>query len=264
MNRSKAGESFELDSDTLEVLKKSLWTAQASDGAYDVTVWPLKTIWKKAKEAGILPSAEAIESALPKVGYQYILLDDSSGKASLSKEGVQIDLGGIGKGYAVEEAAKFLSKNGVRSGIVNAGGNLKLIGAAPTSAGWRVGIEHPRNLEGYSATILVENDMAVSTSGDYQDFFYHKNKRYSHILDPRTGYPVESGVVSVTIIAKDAFTADALDTAFFVMGPEKGFEMIEKLKDQGVEAIVIQELPGGKLSLAGSFGAMKLVQKVDL
>lgn len=262
INRAKAGEVFELDEDTFEVLQKSLWTAEVSGGAYDITLWPLKTLWKNAKVSATIPSSQAVESALPKVGYQYILLDASTRKASLSKEGVQIDLGGIGKGYAVEKAAVYLAKNGVSSGIVNAGGNLRLIGDPPTNAGWRIGIEHPRNLEGYAATLLVDKDLAISTSGDYQDFFYHKNRRYSHILDPRTGFPVTNGIVSVTIIAKDAFTADALDTAFFVMGPEKGFEMIERLKDQGVEAIVVQELPNGKLSLAGSFGAMSLVQEV--
>lgn len=264
INQTAPGQIFKLDDDTLYVLSMALDVARMSGGAFDITVWPLKKLWMQAKEKSE-PSGEiAVKAALSQVGYSAISLDPITKNLTLKKPGIQIDLGGIGKGYALDRAANFLSEHGVRSAIINGGGNLKFIGLSQEGTSWRVGIEHPRKVDAYAAVLELPESVSVSTSGDYEDFFIYKGKRYSHIFDPRTGAQPDNHIVSVTVIAKNATLADALSTAFFVMGPEKGFPMIESFKDEKVDALCIEEGADGKLNLSASEGIQASLKDITL
>ncbi len=264
INRAKAGETFDLDDDTYQVMREALRVSRLSGGAFDVTVWPLKKLWKRAKQTREPPTPEEINSALRDVGYQYILLDSFGKKLSLKKEGVQIDLGGIAKGYAVQEAARFLKNHGVRSAIVDGRSSVSFVGRPTGAPHWRVGIEHPRKPDTYAAVLELPEPMAVSTSGDYEDFFLHDGKRYSHIFDPHTGASPPSRVVSVTVVSENATLADGLDTAFFVLGSEKGFKMLEALGDESVQAVCIEEDVRGRLTLSTSGKIQSYLQEINL
>jgi thiamine biosynthesis lipoprotein len=167
---------------------------------------------------------------------------------------MNIDLGGIAKGYAVDRAFELLKGLGYRNLVVNAGGDLRVGGSKPDGP-WSIGIQHPRDPEKILARISV-SDTAVATSGDYEKFFIHQGKRYHHILNPKDGFPAE-GCQSVTILAKDAATADALATAIFVLGPEKGYALCQRL--EGVDCLIIDK--EGNITLSpGLKGRISSVQ----
>jgi len=168
--------------------------------------------------------------------------------------GTQIDLGGIGKGYAVDSAVSVLKQNGINSALINFAGNIYTFGTPPGKDSWVIGLQHPRESEGLLGTFEIK-DKAVSTSGDYEKFFTIEGKRYSHIIDPRTGNPVK-GIVSVTVVTGNATRADALSTGVFVLGLEKGMDLIEQLSD--VEGIIVYEDTDDKLSTKTSSGMQNL------
>jgi len=214
------------------IVARSLMVSQETDGAFDITVAPLVDLWQ-LDEGGRLPEVGAIESALERVGYKRIAADPASGRIELP-EGAAIDLDAIAKGYAVDRAVAVLAKLGIGSALVDAGGDIGFLGDSPHGSGWRVGIKHPRE-EGILGILTLEGG-AVATSGDYQRFVLIDGVRYHHILDPTTGYPAR-GVVSVTVTAPTALQADALATAVFVLGPEKGMAFVERT--EGVEAVIV-------------------------
>ncbi|MFH2069503.1 MAG: FAD:protein FMN transferase [Candidatus Omnitrophota bacterium] len=221
--------------ETLALLKKSLEVSRISNGAFDITVAPLMTAWRQSEKRGKLPD---FKSLVPLIGYQKLVIE-KGGTVRFLQKGMAVDLGGIGKGAAVDEAASLLKSAGVKSGIVNLGGNLYAFGDGPHRGQWKVGIQNPRG-SGALGAISVKNQ-GVSTSGDYQRYFEVDGKRYSHILNPRTGsltdYPE-----SVTVIAPDAALADGLSTAFTVMGPTDAISLADTIP--GVEALII--MPGPK------------------
>lgn len=230
--------------DLLAMVRESLKYYRLSQGAFDITVGPLARLWKErirqadegAREIEI-PSVQEISAALALTGADKIVLDEASSLIKFNWPGVEIDLGGIAKGYAVDKAVERLKELGITSAMVNAGGNIYCLGKK-YSRRWRIGIQHPRKPQEILFYLELENQ-AVATSGDYQQYFSSKGRRYSHIIDPKTGYPVDNGVISATIIALDGATSDALSTAVFVLGKEKGQELVNGLK--GVEARIIEE-----------------------
>lgn len=225
----QAGKSpVRISSMLVEVLEASLNYYLVSHGAFDVTAGPLVRLWGFIGGRKRIPSKEEITEALSLVGSGKILLDPSPGTVFLPKRGMQVDFGGIAKGYAADRAAKVLQMAGITSGIVNAGGDLLVFGF-PGCKGIRVGIRHPVNNKELFGWIEVGKG-AVATSGSYENFFMHNGRRYSHIIDPRTGQPVE-GMLSVTVRAATAMEADALATAFFVLGPEEGMKLAGRLKN---------------------------------
>ena len=149
-----------------------------------------------------------------------------------------LDLGGVAKGYAVDEAVRVLKEGGIRSGIVNAGGDLRSFGLKPGGKRWKIGVQHPENPQEMSGVLEV-GEISVATSGDYQRYFEVDDIRYHHILDPATGYPARSGLKGTTVFAPDCATADALATAAFVLGPVKGIELLQKW--EGAEGVLITE-----------------------
>jgi len=197
-----------------------------TDGAFDVTYAPLGTLWRQAAESGQVPDQKAITETLRSVGWQNLLVTDSSVRFKVP--GMKTDLGGIAKGYAIDRAADGMVKAGASSGLVDVGGDVRLCGTPPGDGRWRVAVRSPG--PGADAIILGVPSSAVTTSGDYARGFRIGEQWFSHIIDPRTGRPVER-MASVTVVAPDAMTGDALSTALSVLGPEEGLGLVESLPE---------------------------------
>jgi FAD:protein FMN transferase len=206
--------------------------SRLTDGAFDITFASVGKLWNF--RAGIVPPRAAVEGQLPFVDYRKIRYDENSLTVFLPDARMEIGLGGIGKGYAVDRAMAVLARHGIRNATVMAGGDTLIRGKKGKDL-WQVGLRDPDKKNGILAVLPLE-DQAISTSGDYERFFIKDGVRYHHILDTRTGYPADQ-CRSVTILAKDATTSDALATGVFVLGPDRGMALIERL--DGVEAIIV-------------------------
>ena len=226
----------QVSEETLEVIEDAIKFSNLTDGAFDITCRPLINLWKKAKKEEKVPTEEEMEEAISLVGYQRIILEGN--QIRLEKEGMQIDLGGIAKGYAVDKAIEALKKNSIKRALVNAGGDLYALGTDPQGEKWQIGVQDPRE-EDKIIDIIKVKDKAVATSGDYRRYFTLEGKRFSHIVNPKTGLTVQDVPMSVTIIGPDATTTDALSTGVFVLGPEEGMKLIESLPE--VEGMIISE-----------------------
>lgn len=235
INRLKAGERLAVTDEVFGLIKKSVDYNKKTKNAFDITVKPLLDLWRAARTAGHPPSAEEIDAALGRVGYDGMELDDVGRTISFKKAGMGIDLGGIAKGYAVQMAVKALKENGIMAAVVHAGGDMYCLGEKAPGKPWKVGVQHPR-ARGKSFAELRLKDKAVDTSGDYERYFTLGERRYSHIIDPRVGYPIGDDVVSATVIADDPVTADILATALCILGTE-GLDMIKGMA--GIDAMVI-------------------------
>ncbi|HEX4476854.1 MAG TPA: FAD:protein FMN transferase [Polyangiaceae bacterium] len=235
-----AGRPVQVGDETLEVIQKSLWSSKLSGGVFDISFHALGDLWKfgDAAEANPkLPDPKVLAEKRKLVDYRKIKVDTAAHTVTIGK-GMRIDLGGIAKGYAVDKAAKVLEAAGLHDFLAQAGGDLYGAGSKPDGSPWVSGIQDPRGPEGeFFATIELSNH-AFSTAGDYARAFFIGGKRYHHIIDPRTGYPA-TACRSVTVWAADAFTADAIDDAIFILGPEKGLPIIEKLPDAG--AVIVDK-----------------------
>jgi thiamine biosynthesis lipoprotein len=215
--------------ETAEVIKLGLKVALLSDGAFDMTLGRLKSLWALDLESPTVPESTAISKALSGIGPTSIKLQGR--KVSKETPQLQLDLGGIAKGYAVDRAVAILQQHGVTSAAVNAGGDMYLLGQRKERA-WRIGIQHPRQEGDVLETVKVR-DRAVITSGDYERFFEEGGVRYHHIFDPKTGMPA-TACQSVTIIAESVALGDALATAVFVLGPQAGLKLLEQFSKNEV------------------------------
>jgi thiamine biosynthesis lipoprotein len=237
VNRSAGVRCERLSDDTYTVLSRAIELSEYCRGLFDVTIGPLVSLWNSGKHTCQSPEESRIRQVLPLVDYTNLLLEPYKKTAGLQKPGQSIDLGGIGKGYAGDKFLEVFRKYGVSSAFTNLGGNVVALGTKPDGSPWRVGIRHPRQEDGLIGLVSVV-DKAVVTSGDYQRYFIGSNgKRHHHILDPRTGYPAESGLISVTIVAAGSMAADALSTMLFVAGKNKGIELLKFFP--GTEAVLI-------------------------
>lgn len=264
INRAGKGAAIPLDEDTFYLIKKGVEVSRLSNGAFDITAEPLHKLWAAAKDKSEPPAEEAVKPALSRVGYEAILLDNAAMTVTFKTEGVQINLDILAKGYILDQVTAYLKDHNVRSAILDFGGSVRLIGLSSEGRAWRVGLEHPRDVNGYAAVLELEDEKALFSSNDYDRFFLFKGKRYPDLFDPRTGYPRDNHVTSVTVIGTNATFASALSAAFFVLGPEEGFEMIEGLTDQHIEAICVEENPAGKFVLSGSEGAQNMIREIGL
>lgn len=226
----------QVSEETLEVIEDAIKFSNLTDGAFDITCRPLINLWKKAKKEEKVPTEEEIEEAISLVGYQRIILEGN--QIRLEKKGMQIDLGGIAKGYAVDKAIEALKKNNIKRALVNAGGDLYALGTDRQGKKWQIGVQDPRE-EDKIIDIIKVKDRAVATSGDYRRYFTLEGKRFSHIVNPKTGLTVQDVPMSVTIVGPGATTTDALSTGVFVLGPEEGMKLIESLPE--VEGMIISE-----------------------
>lgn len=230
INKSIPDEPIKVSTLMLAAINKASKIHELTGGAFDITIAPLIELWRfhASVDHSIPPESELRES-MELVGQDKLVIDTEYGYVGLAKEGMAIDLGGIAKGFAVDEAANILKRAGVRNALIDAGGDIYCLGTGPAGQPWKVGIKHPRKNK--TITTLTLKNIAVATSGDYE--------QSSHIIDPKTGCPVRKIPASVTVLARDCATADGLATALAVLGPERGLSLVNRL--EWVEAIIISD-----------------------
>lgn len=235
VNREAANGPVEVSDSLFTVLQQALRISELSHGAFDISFGSIGYLYDfRARQQ---PSDEELAEGLAKVNYRSVVLDPSANTVRFLDEGVRLDLGGIAKGYTVDRGIDILKSFGIRHARLSAGGDLRLLGDKRGKP-WIVGIRDPRS-ESRNAMVLPLTNVAVSTSGDYERFFFDdNNERVHHILSPATGKPAK-GVQSVTILGDDSITTDGLSTAVFVLGAAKGLEMVNRLK--GIDAVIIDE-----------------------
>jgi len=255
INAAAGTAPVQVSPDLLAVLERALYFAGASGGGFDPTVGPLVKLWdigSRSQDSTPEPPAEAasgitplpspgeITAALALVNWRNLILNRHAGTAFLTRPGMSLDLGAIAKGYAADELVRILDKEGVSGAVIDLGGNVYAHGTNPAGkrTPWRIGIQNPLDKRGAYVGIAELSDGSVVTSGVYERFFMSGGKRYHHILDTRTGYPVENGLLSVTISDASSMDADALSTAAFALGYEKGKALAEK---EGAGALFIFE-----------------------
>lgn len=242
INQSAGKEWVEISPETGHVVKKSIDISHLSEGGFDITVGPLIELWGIGRGKGYPPSEKDLKRKLNLVGFRNIQIDQGR-KILLKKVGMSIDLGGIAKGYGVDRAFEVLKNLGYKNLIVNAGGDLR-VGGMKFGQPWSIGIQDPRDQAKIMAKISL-TEGAIATSGDYEKYFMYQGRRYHHILDPRNGFSAE-GCQSVTILSKEGMVSDALATAVFVLGPERGYSLCQKV--EGVECLIVDR--EGKIILS--------------
>lgn len=205
----------EVSEETADLVHRALEFCDSTGGAFDCTIQPLMELWGFPTQNYRLPSQDEIDQTLRLVDSRRLSADGTS--ISLGQAGMALDLGGIAKGYTSSKVIDIFREQGVTSGMVSLGGNVQLLGTKPDGSDWRVAIQDPENPESVIG-VLSTSDTAVITSGGYQRYFEQDGETYHHILDPKTGYPAENGLISVTIVSPDGTLADALSTSLFVMG----------------------------------------------
>ena len=208
-----------------------------SNGALDITVLPIAKLWNIEGENPVVPSTEQIQQQLNTVGYQKVVLQEPD--KVLLEDGAQIDIGAVGKGIACDKVAEILEENEVQGASVSVGGSICIKGSKPDGSAWSLGIQNPRAQTGEILGVYTtKKDCFISTSGDYEKYFMQEGKRYHHIFDAATGYPAQSGIISVTIVSDNGLVSDALSTACFVLGIEKAKALAEQY---GVEILVVDK-----------------------
>ena len=223
--------------DLIEVLEKALRYAELSGGAFDPTVGPLVKLWGIGTDSQRIPGGDEIAEALALVDWRDLVIDREAGTAFLRREGMALDLGAIAKGYAADEAARIAREGGARRAVFDFGGNIAVLGWRGRKRGemlpWRIGIQNPLGERGAYIGVLPVHDTSVVTSGVYERYFEDGGRRYHHILSTADGWPVENGLMSVTIVTESSIDADALSTAVFAMGFERGKALIDSIANAG-------------------------------
>lgn len=235
INRNAGIKAVVVDEELFELINRCIKISKLTNGAFDISYASMDKVWHFDGSMTEMPSEETIKNSVSKVGYQNIILDESNHSVFLKLEGMKIGFGAIGKGYAADKAKDLLQKKGVQSGIVNASGDLDAWGIQPDGKDWMVAIVNPLNKDKVFSWMPVKNS-AVVTSGNYEKYVKFNDVLYTHIIDPRTGYPA-TGILSATVFTKTAELADALATAIFVMGVDTGLDFVNQL--HGVECILV-------------------------
>jgi thiamine biosynthesis lipoprotein len=238
--KKAGGDPVAVSDDLFTVLERSAAVSKLSDGAFDVTVGPLVRLWRQSRRTGQLPAADELAKAKELVGFDKVRLDAKARTVQLTKAGMQLDLGGIAKGYAADQALAVLKKHGITRALVAAGGDIAVSGPPPDARGWTIAIAPLTKNE--KAPTLLLHDAAVSTSGDAEQFVEIDGKRYAHIVDPKTGLGI-LGQMSVTVVGPNGLTVDPLTKVPAVLGPEKGLAILEKL--DGISALVVRKTEKG-------------------
>jgi thiamine biosynthesis lipoprotein len=237
VNKNAGIQPIKVNAEVFELVERAIKISQITAGAFDISYASMDKIWKFDGSMKVMPTEEAIKKSVAKIGYKNIILDKKNQTVFLKSEGMKLGLGGIGQGYIADKVKDLLLSKGCKSGIVNVSGDINAWGKQPDGKLWNVGIVNPLNKNKIFATFPLENS-AVETSGSYEKYVIFNGKRYSHIIDPRTGYPA-TGVVSVSVFAKQTEIADALATGIFVLGVEVGIDLVNQLK--GVECIIVDD-----------------------
>ena len=237
--RSPVGQPVQVSPDLFDVLAQAQRLARLSNGAFDVTVGPYVRLWRRTRRTGVRPPSEALQKAAQSVGWEKLRLDPATSTVTLLATNMQLDLGGIAKGYAGDQALRTLRAAGIGAALVAASGDLAIGDAPPGTRGWRVGIGLPDRADNKLARQLLLANAAVSTSGDTEQFVELDGVRYSHILDPRTGVGLTNRV-QASVIARHATATDALATTVCVLGPELGLKLVDRLGDTSALVLLNQ------------------------
>ncbi len=232
-----------LTEDTKYLLEKSVELYDSTGGLFDIAIYPVMEAWGFSSQDYKVPDKSELEDLLGLVDVSKIQYNEEEGTVKFEQEGMKIDFGGIAKGYTSSRIMKIYEEQGVTSGLVNLGGNVQALGEKPDGSKWKVGIQDPEGKIDYLGTLSIKNQ-AVITSGGYERYFEEDGKTYHHIIDPRTGYPADSGLLSVTIVSSDGTLADGLSTSLFIMGKD---EAIKYWRDHSEEFDGILETEDGSL-----------------
>lgn len=256
INRAAGEKPIFVSKSTYELFEAALTYSEISVGLFDVTIGPLVELWERKKKQQAVPAPEEIVDCLTLVDYHCVVHDNRALSIGLKRERQSVDFGGIGKGFAADRVLDLFRNHGVESGFTNFGGNVALLGSKPDGSCWRVGIQHPRERRRIIGFLDLV-DRSVATSGDYQRYYQAKNGQcYHHIINPLTGYPSDSGLISATIVTKSATRADALSTIFFSSGIAGSKHLLGFLPE--VEAVLIDRELNVYISngLVGNFHAI--------
>ncbi|MEA5137973.1 FAD:protein FMN transferase [Arcicella rigui] len=238
INQQAGIQPVKVDKEVFDLIKRSLKISELTQGAFDITYGSIdKSLWNFDLSMKALPDAETARKSVRLINYKNVLLDESESTVFLKEKGMRIGFGGIGKGYAAEKAKMLMISKGVKSGIVNASGDLSTWGSQPNGNAWTVGIADPNAQHNIFSSLKISN-IAVATSGNYEKFVVINGKKYSHTIDPKTGLPV-SGIKSVTILSPNAELADAMATPIMVMGVKVGLNLINQM--QGIACIIVDD-----------------------
>lgn len=238
INENAGLKPVKVDKEVFNIIQRSLRISALTDGAFDISYGSIdKRFWNFDKEMTSLPDAKAAKESVKLINYKNIVLDAENLTVFLKEKGMRIGFGGIGKGYAAEQAKQLLIKKGVKSGIVNAAGDLTTWGNQPNGEPWTIGIADP-NAQNKAFSYINISEVAVATSGNYEKYVIIDGKKYSHTIDPKTGFPV-SGIKSVTIICPNAELADAMATPITVLGVDAGLGLINQMKQ--IACIIIDD-----------------------
>lgn len=237
INKEAQNSPIELNDDMYNVIERALYYSKLSDGSLDISVRPVDKLWAIGTENERVPDKSEIKNNLKYVGYENIELHKENKSISFKKDNMEIDLGAIAKGYTADKLVDILKKYKVERALINLGGNLYIYGGKENGDSLNIGIQDPKKDKGeYFATLRIK-DKSVVTSGNYERYFEKDGKRYHHIIDPKTGYPAENGLISTTIISDKSMDGDALSTATYVLGLEKSIKLINSLEN--VEAVFV-------------------------
>lgn len=239
LNNSAGIKSVKLSDTTYDIIKKGLEYSKLSEGGYDLTIGPLVKLWSIGLPEANVPTKEEIEDTIKKIDYSKVELNQETKEAFITDEGMKIDLGSIAKGYAADEIVKILKEEGVTQAIVDLGGNIFAMGLKEGNKNWKIGIQNPFDNRGSVVGSIEVTDKSVVTSGVYERYLEKDGVKYHHILNPKTGYPYETDIIGVSIVADKSIDADALSTLVFTKGIEEGIKFVEKL--DGIDAIFIND-----------------------
>jgi len=237
VNKNAGIKPIKVDDEVFGLVERALKISQLTEGAFDISYASMDKIWKFDGSMKEMPTPEAIKKSVAKIGYKKVILDSKEKTIFLKEEGMKLGLGGIGQGYIADKVKELLFSKGCKSGIINVSGDINAWGKQPDGKPWSVGIVNPMNKNKVFATFPLE-DSSVETSGSYEKYVTFNGKRYSHIIDPRTGYPA-TGIVSVSVFAKQTEVADALATGIFVLGVEVGLDLANQIK--GIGCIIVDD-----------------------
>ena len=233
INQNAGKDAVKVSDDTLYLLKEAREIYDFTQGAFDITIAPIIDVWGFTKEVKKVPDEETLKQKLDLVDMKKLQINEKNKTVFLEESGMAIDLGGIAKGYATDKVNEIFIENGITSSVISLGGNVSVTGKKEDGSKWKVAIQDPLNKEGYAGVLYVE-DTSVVTSGGYQRFFEENGKTYHHIIDPKTGMPADTGLLSVTIVCKNSTKADGLSTSVFIAGLEKGWQMWKDSQDFGI------------------------------
>ncbi|MBI5055360.1 MAG: FAD:protein FMN transferase [Nitrospirae bacterium] len=231
--------------ETLDLMQKTIGVSKITNGAFDPTIAPVYKLWKFSGRPAnpTMPPGDAIKNALKLVDYKKVTVNSAASEIYLAEKGMELDLGGIAKGYAADKAVEAIKTKGIKAALVAIAGDIRGYGLSTSGNAWKVGIQNPRPenpdsekpWEDIFATLNLK-DSAISTAGDYQRSFMKDGKRYHHIIDPATGYPSGSDLISVSVVAPEGYIADGTDTSILILGKEKGMKLLESM---GIDGILV-------------------------